>query len=130
MEVLRHLVSGDKYRLKEGNLDLDLTYISPTIIAMVGLTLCGSRANCAFTSQGLPGQSIDKLWRNDVDDVGFSSRQLLGMCSAACVGCQLPEHQAWFALSGDQPERREVRLRKILRRREGLLLPGPQVRSS
>ena len=35
MEVLRHLVSGDKYRLKEGNLDLDLTYISPTIIAMV-----------------------------------------------------------------------------------------------
>lgn len=35
MNVLRHLVSGDKYRVKDGEIDLDLTYITPRIIAMV-----------------------------------------------------------------------------------------------
>jgi hypothetical protein len=35
MNVIRHLVSGDKYRVKDGEIDLDLTYITPKIIAMV-----------------------------------------------------------------------------------------------
>ena len=37
MDVLRHLVSGDKYRFKDPTTgtDLDLTYITERIIAMV-----------------------------------------------------------------------------------------------
>ena len=37
MDVLRHLVSGDKYRYKDPTTgtDLDLTYITERIIAMV-----------------------------------------------------------------------------------------------
>jgi hypothetical protein len=54
-EIQRHLqyaVSGDKYRYREGGWDLDLTYITPRIIAM-----------------GIPGEGVSSNWRNNVKEV-------------------------------------------------------------
>jgi phosphatidylinositol-3,4,5-trisphosphate 3-phosphatase/dual-specificity protein phosphatase PTEN len=34
MNIVRSLVSGNKMRIKDGDLDLDLTYITKRIIAM------------------------------------------------------------------------------------------------
>eukprot|EP01121_Diplochlamys_sp_Union-15-3_P019740 TRINITY_DN7511_c0_g1_i1.p1 TRINITY_DN7511_c0_g1~~TRINITY_DN7511_c0_g1_i1.p1 ORF type:complete len:356 (+),score=40.66 TRINITY_DN7511_c0_g1_i1:70-1137(+) len=49
---VRTQVSQDKNRFKEGDFNLDLTYITPRLIAM-----------------GTPGSSVVSAWRNDVDDV-------------------------------------------------------------
>eukprot|EP01087_Luapelamoeba_hula_P006811 TRINITY_DN1690_c0_g1_i1.p1 TRINITY_DN1690_c0_g1~~TRINITY_DN1690_c0_g1_i1.p1 ORF type:complete len:621 (-),score=84.67 TRINITY_DN1690_c0_g1_i1:293-2155(-) len=48
----RNAVSRDKFRFQDGEVDLDLTYITERIIAM-----------------GLPGSGVDQLWRNDIDQV-------------------------------------------------------------
>lgn len=49
---LRDAVSGDKYRFRENQWDLDLTYITPRIIAM-----------------GIPGDGVSSNWRNNIKDV-------------------------------------------------------------
>lgn len=49
---LRDAVSGDKYRFRENQWDLDLTYITPRIIAM-----------------GIPGDGMSSNWRNNIKDV-------------------------------------------------------------
>lgn len=52
MDFIRTKVSGKKNRYIDGKYNLDLTYITPRIIAM------------AF-----PGSGIKKLYRNTIDDV-------------------------------------------------------------
>lgn len=52
MEYLREKVSGNKRRFVEGEYNLDLSYITPKVIAM------------AF-----PGEGIRKLYRNSIDSV-------------------------------------------------------------
>lgn len=52
MDFLRELVGGPKNRFKEAGFNLDLTYISPRIVAM------------AF-----PASGIEKLYRNSIDTI-------------------------------------------------------------
>lgn len=52
MDLLRTLVSGKKKRLRERGYDLDLSYITPRIIAM-----------------SFPAQGFEKLYRNSCDTV-------------------------------------------------------------
>eukprot|EP01122_Echinamoeba_exundans_P009843 TRINITY_DN3543_c0_g3_i1.p1 TRINITY_DN3543_c0_g3~~TRINITY_DN3543_c0_g3_i1.p1 ORF type:complete len:743 (-),score=81.71 TRINITY_DN3543_c0_g3_i1:498-2726(-) len=49
---LQYAVSGDKIRYKNGDFDLDLTYITNKIIAMA-----------------IPGENVDKAWRNPIGEV-------------------------------------------------------------
>ncbi|CAD8055079.1 unnamed protein product [Paramecium sonneborni] len=52
MDYLREKVSGKKNRLKQGNFNLDLTYITKRIIAM-----------------SMPGEGIQGIYRNPIDQV-------------------------------------------------------------
>ena len=53
MNLLREMVSGHRQRLQEGNFNLDLTYITPKVIAM-----------------SYPGNDIlTKMYRNSITDV-------------------------------------------------------------
>lgn len=52
VDFIRKIVSGDKKRYKDRKFDLDLTYITPRVIAM------------AF-----PGAGITSIYRNDITDV-------------------------------------------------------------
>jgi phosphatidylinositol-3,4,5-trisphosphate 3-phosphatase/dual-specificity protein phosphatase PTEN len=52
MDFLREIVGGPKNRFKEKGYNLDLTYITPRIIAM------------AF-----PASGFEKLYRNSVDTI-------------------------------------------------------------
>ena len=52
MDLLRKLVSGKKNRFKGDGYNLDLTYITPRIIAM-----------------SIPGQGVHKVYRNSIDSV-------------------------------------------------------------
>jgi phosphatidylinositol-3,4,5-trisphosphate 3-phosphatase/dual-specificity protein phosphatase PTEN len=52
MDILRKLVSGKKNRYKDKEYNLDLTYITPRIIAM-----------------SIPGQGVHKVYRNSIDSV-------------------------------------------------------------
>lgn len=49
---LRSAVSGTRNRYKEGAYDLDLTYITPRLIAM-----------------GFPSSGVEALYRNNIDTV-------------------------------------------------------------
>lgn len=51
---LRKIVAGPKKRTVENGYDLDLTYVTPRVIAM------------AF-----PAQGFEKLYRNSIDDVSI-----------------------------------------------------------
>ena len=50
--LIRKLVSGSKRRYKDDRYDLDLTYITPRVIAMA-----------------LPGEGVHTLYRNSISDV-------------------------------------------------------------
>lgn len=50
MNYLREKVSGKKNRLKEGNFNLDLTYITQRLIAM-----------------SIPGEGFEGIYRNPID---------------------------------------------------------------
>lgn len=52
MNILRRIVSGKKNRYESGGFNLDLTYITPRIIAM-----------------SLPGEGVHKIYRNSIDSV-------------------------------------------------------------
>lgn len=52
MDLLREFVGGPKNRYKDEKFNLDLTYITPRLIAM------------AF-----PASGIEKLYRNSIDEV-------------------------------------------------------------
>ncbi len=52
MDILRTKVSGSKNRYKDNHYNLDLTYITPRVIAM------------AF-----PASGFESLYRNHIDDV-------------------------------------------------------------
>ncbi|OMJ82133.1 hypothetical protein SteCoe_17251 [Stentor coeruleus] len=52
MDLLRQIVSGKKKRYLEDGYNLDLTYITPRIIAM-----------------SLPGEGVHKMYRNSIDSV-------------------------------------------------------------
>jgi hypothetical protein len=54
MNYIRTLVSGKKLRFKDRRYNLDLSYITPRIIAM------------AF-----PGAGLEKIIRNSIDDVSL-----------------------------------------------------------
>eukprot|EP01101_Sappina_pedata_P002888 TRINITY_DN13100_c0_g1_i1.p2 TRINITY_DN13100_c0_g1~~TRINITY_DN13100_c0_g1_i1.p2 ORF type:complete len:106 (-),score=11.54 TRINITY_DN13100_c0_g1_i1:580-867(-) len=59
--IFREMVSRDKMRYRKNGFDLDLTFISDRIIAM-----------------GIPGQNIEKAWRNDIDQVARLFRETHG----------------------------------------------------
>jgi phosphatidylinositol-3,4,5-trisphosphate 3-phosphatase/dual-specificity protein phosphatase PTEN len=52
MNSLRKLVSGNRRRMEEGNTNLDLTYITPNIIAM-----------------SYPSSGIEAMYRNPIEQV-------------------------------------------------------------
>lgn len=56
MEAIRKLVSGNRRRLIEGNYSLDLSYITPNIIAM-----------------SYPSQGFESFYRNSIIQVHFLS---------------------------------------------------------
>ena len=52
MDALRKLVSGNRRRFKEENVNLDLTYITPNIIGM-----------------SYPSSGLESLYRNPIEKV-------------------------------------------------------------
>ena len=52
MNWLRQIVSGKRNRFQEGDYNLDITYITPRILAM-----------------SFPAQGFESLYRNNIDNV-------------------------------------------------------------
>ena len=52
MDIVRTLVSGEKNRFKDRKYNLDLSYITPRILAMA-----------------YPASGFEKLYRNDIETV-------------------------------------------------------------
>jgi hypothetical protein len=55
MDSIRKLVSGNRRRFTEDNINLDLTYITPNIIAM-----------------SYPSSGIEAMYRNPIDRVSLT----------------------------------------------------------
>lgn len=54
MDSIRKLVSGNRRRFTEDNINLDLTYITPQIIAM-----------------SYPSSGLEAMYRNPIDRVSY-----------------------------------------------------------
>lgn len=54
MNIVRKIVSGKKRRTKEGEYDIDLTYITPRVLAM-----------------SFPGSGLQKTYRNNITHVSM-----------------------------------------------------------
>ena len=61
MNIIRTIVSGKKNRTIQGSYDIDLTYVTPRIIAM-----------------SYPGSGYQKAYRNDINEVGNFLRERHG----------------------------------------------------
>jgi phosphatidylinositol-3,4,5-trisphosphate 3-phosphatase/dual-specificity protein phosphatase PTEN len=53
MDWLRKIVSGKRRRFNDDNYDLDITYITPRVIAM-----------------SFPASGVEQMYRNSISDVG------------------------------------------------------------
>ena len=67
MDSIRKLVSGNRRRFTEDNVNLDLTYITPNIIAM-----------------SYPSSGIESMYRNPIDRV-----RTITFCMNLFEGCRL-----------------------------------------
>lgn len=65
MKALRAAVSGSRVRYMQDGYDLDLTYITPRLIAM-----------------GYPATGVEKTYRNSISDV----RASVHICSSCVCG--------------------------------------------
>lgn len=61
MKTLRAVVSGSRVRYTQNGFDLDLTYITPNLIAM-----------------GYPASGVEKTYRNDINEVRKPNRPRVG----------------------------------------------------
>jgi len=100
---LRNLVSGDKRRYTNDGFNLDLTYITPRLIAM-----------------GLPGKGVSALWRNKVEEVAlfldknhFGRYRIFSLGKSAGDFFKLRNNTAWFGWSAKKSPPLEL-LNRIL----------------
>jgi phosphatidylinositol-3,4,5-trisphosphate 3-phosphatase/dual-specificity protein phosphatase PTEN len=96
-EVIRGLVSGKKTRYQDENYDLDLTYITPRIIAM-----------------SYPADSYDRMYRNDINTVGQFLKERHGdkfiVMNMACK--KYPAHKIFGYKSNNIDPETEKQLNK------------------
>lgn len=62
VETLRKLVSGTRRRFTEDNVNLDLTYITPQIIAM-----------------SYPSSGLEKFYRNNIVSVSYTEAVVIAI---------------------------------------------------
>jgi len=113
--TLRTLISGDKRRYKEDGFNLDLTYITPRLIAM-----------------GLPGKGVSTLWRNRVEEVGKFLEQnhsghykIFSLGKSASDFFGIRNNAAWFGWSSKKAPPLEL-LNRILLAINDWLAASPQ----
>jgi len=63
MDKIRKLVSGNRQRFTEDNINLDLTYITPNLIAM-----------------SYPSSGFESVYRNPIEKVKIQKFIYLGVC--------------------------------------------------
>ena len=65
MDSIRKLVSGNRRRFTEDNINLDLSYITPNIIAM-----------------SYPSSGLESMYRNPIERVGYSRLKHISQVAA------------------------------------------------
>lgn len=112
---LRTLVSADKRRYTADGYNLDLTYITPRLIAM-----------------GLPGKGISALWRNKVEEVAsfldknhFGHYRIFSLGKSAGDFFRLRNNTTWFGWSSKKSPPLEL-LHRILLGINDWLAADPQ----
>jgi len=115
MNALRSIVSGDKRRYTSDGYNLDLTYITPRLIAM-----------------GLPGKGVSTLWRNRVDEVAsfldknhFGHYRIFSLGKSATDFFRLRNTTAWYGWSSKKSPPLEL-LNRILLAINDWLAQHPQ----
>jgi len=113
--ALRSIISGDKRRYTADGYNLDLTYITPRLIAM-----------------GLPGQGVSTLWRNRVEEVAsfldknhFGHYRIFSLGKSAADFFRLRNTTAWFGWSSKKAPPLEL-LNRILLAINDWLAQHPQ----